>query len=93
MPEPHTPKSEECDSCGWETDALTETDAYARTPGHGPFTPDEEKTWAWLCEVCRSTPAGTAYLYPRNYENHEVLSTTAWGINYLADKIDGGRDA
>ena len=89
MKEPHTSKSEECDSCGWETTALIETDAYARTPGHGPFTPNEEKTWAWLCEVCRSTNAGNAYRFPRQYENKEVLATIAWGINYLAAAIRG----
>lgn len=84
----HTEKSEECDSCGWETEALTETDAYARVQGHGPFTPAEEKTWGWLCEVCRSTMAGNAFCYPSQYKDTDVLTTIAWGINYLADKID-----
>jgi len=88
MTEPHTPKSDECDSCGWETTELVETDAYARTRGHGPFTPDNEKSWAWLCVVCQNTFAGNAYCYPNQYENKEVLATIAWGINYLADKMD-----
>ena len=38
-------------------EGLVETDAYARTRGHGPFTPDNEKQWAWLCAICRGTPA------------------------------------
>ncbi len=77
---------EECEFCAWETTALTKTDAYARTPGQGPFTPDEEKEWAWLCDVCRSTPAGNAHLYPRQRQlaDIEVLQTVAWGINYIA---------
>jgi len=88
MTEQHTIKSIECDSCGWETTELVETDAYARTPGHGPFTPDNEKTWGWLCIVCRSTFAGNAYCYPNQYENKELFVTIAWGINYLADQIN-----
>ena len=81
----HTEKSEECDSCGWETDALTECSAWARTRGHGPNTPDEQKQWGWMCEVCRHTMAGNAYCYPDQYSDSAVLRTVAWGINYLAD--------
>ena len=83
----HQPKSEECDSCGWPTEELTEVDAYARTKGHGPFTPDDQKEWAWLCEVCRSSYAGNAYLYPRNYDDDIVLRTIAWQTNAILDAI------
>jgi len=81
------PKSEECDCCGWKTEALTQTDAFARTQGHGPGTPREEKEWAWLCEVCRSTMAGNSYLYPRQYPDATVLQMLAWQTNYLASLI------
>lgn len=69
----------------FKTDRLTKTDAYARTPGHGPFTPNEDKEWAWLCDVCRSTMAGNTYLYPRNYEHGTalVMQMLAWGINEI----------
>lgn len=83
----HTDKPDECESCLWETKDLTETDAYARTPGHGPFTPDDQKEWAWLCNVCRSTLAGNAHLYPRQYEHADVMSVVAWGINRILAEI------
>ncbi len=63
----YTEKSEACDACGFETEALTEVDAYARTQGHGPFTPEEEKARGWLCAVCMETHSGNAYCYPRQY--------------------------
>jgi hypothetical protein len=83
----YTVKPDECDACGWPTSYLTECDAYARNPDHGPFTPEEEKERAWLCEVCRSTYAGNAYMYPRQYDNRQVLSTIAWGINRVVDEV------
>jgi hypothetical protein len=88
----HTEKPEKCANCHWETGALKECDAYARVRGHGPFTPDDEKTWAWLCEVCRSTYAGSAYCYPDNYESRDVLAMLAWGINRVLAEIKGGYD-
>ena len=86
----HEPKPDECDACGWETDALTEMDAYGRTAGHGPFTPDSEKQWAWLCSVCMRTASGTAHLYPRSHDNAEVLSMLAWGINAILSALETG---
>lgn len=80
------PQPPECESCNWETPDLTKTDAYARVRGHGPFTPNEDKTWGWLCNVCRATPAGNAWLYPGNYENQPLFATVAWGINFLAER-------
>jgi hypothetical protein len=77
------PQPEECEACLWKTDQLTKTDAYARQRGHGPFTPDEEKTWAWLCDVCRSSFSGMAYCYPNNYPDSTVLWMIAWQTNYL----------
>lgn len=89
----HTEKPEECSCCGWATTELRECDAYARTPGHGPFTPDEEKVWAWLCEVCRSTFAGNTYLYPRNYDPvvAQVLPMVAWCANRILAEVKGER--
>ena len=83
------PQPEECESCNWTTTELTKTDAYARTRGHGPMTPNEDKIWGWLCHVCRSTYAGNAYCYPDQYENQTVLSMIAWQTNYLASLIKG----
>ena len=71
----------------WETPDLTKTDAYARTQGHGPFTPNEAKQWGWLCDVCRATWAGSAWLYPDQHQNKEVLSMIAWQTNFLAEEI------
>ena len=83
------PRPDECECCQFETEHLTKTDAYARTRGHGPFTNDEDKEWAWLCEVCRSTPTGNAYLYPTLYSLDllETLVTIAWGINEIKRTI------
>lgn len=80
----HTEKPEECENCMFGTNELVECDAYARTIGHGPFTPDDQKQWAWLCEVCRSTYAGNAYLYPfSSGYDQPTLATIAWGINRI----------
>lgn len=83
----HQPKGDECDSCGWETDELEEVDCYARIRGLGPLSPDDQKCWAWMCKVCRSTLVGNAYQYPNQYDDKDVLRTIAWGINYLSDQI------
>lgn len=84
----HQPKPEECENCGWETDELTETDCYARGHRTGPMSPDDEKEFAWLCDVCRSTFAGTAFQYPRQYADQAaVLQTIAWGINRILHEI------
>ena len=75
----------ECESCGWETDELVEVDCWGRVTGLGPFSPDDEKPWAWMCRVCRSTPAGTAYMYGwRDEQGAQVLRMIAWQTNYLA---------
>jgi hypothetical protein len=77
----------ECDSCGWKTEALTEVDCWARVRGAGPFTPDDEKVWAWMCEVCRTSPAGTAYVYNWGEDkNASVLRMLAWQTNYLTER-------
>lgn len=78
----------ECESCGWETDALTEVDCWGRITGVGPNSPDEDKVWAWMCEVCRSSPAGTAYQYGWSDERGaQVLRMLAWQTNFLAARI------
>lgn len=73
-----------CDCCGWITDDLKRVDAYAR--GQNVRIGSMEIT-ADLCYVCRSTMASNVYLYPGQYEQHEITSTIAWGINYLASLI------
>ena len=80
----HEPNPGLCACCGWETDELEEVDCYARTAGHGPFTPDDEKQWGWMCLVCRSTFAGNSYQYPTQYRDvAPIMQLIAWGINYL----------
>ena len=80
---PKKKKLAECDSCGWKT-SLEQYDAYARTPVHGPLTSDEEKKWAWLCDVCALSPAGNAYLYPRSHEyDGDILRMIAWVTNRI----------
>lgn len=85
----HNEKTDECESCGFETDELEEVNAYARTQGAGPFTPADEHQWAWMCLVCRSTLAGNTFLYPNQYDgNTSVLAASlCWGINYIASLI------
>lgn len=71
MSAPATPKSDECDSCAWKTDDLeyVGSDWGSVTPG-------------WLCDVCRNTMAGNAFLYPESYTDQSALfSTIAWGVN------------
>lgn len=77
------PKPEECDSCGFGTAELHVVDAYARTPGHGPFTPAEQKQWTWQCTLCYSTMVGNAYRYPRQYEEsvREIGAILNFGFN------------
>jgi hypothetical protein len=86
------PQPPECDCCGFPTAKLTKCDAYARTLGHGPFTPAEDKEWAWLCQVCRSTHVGNMYLYPRNYDHGTALigRTINYGINAILAAIKAG---
>lgn len=85
------PQPEECQCCLFPTAALTKCDAYARTSGHGPFTPEAEKQWAWLCEVCRSTYVGNMYLYPRNYDTTLAYIGAAvnYGTNLILAAIEG----
>lgn len=87
---PHVENPGECDACGWKTDQLQECDAYARTRGHGPFTPEDQKEWSWLCNVCRSTLAGNVHLYPDQYsgETATIVTTLCWGINAVLDAIE-----
>lgn len=88
----HTEQPEECDSCHWVTNTLKEYDAYGRVQGHGPFTPDDEKTWCWLCEICAGTYAGSAYQFPQGYENHEVLASIAWVTNRIIAELRSSPD-
>jgi hypothetical protein len=79
---------EACEACLWETLDLTLTDCACRG-GRGPFTPDAEKTWAWLCLVCRSSYSGMAFQYPMQYENATTLHMIAWGINRILAELKG----
>ena len=82
----------ECESCGWETDALVEVDCWGRGRGLGPLSPDDEKPWAWMCTVCRQSPAGTSYQYAwRDEQGAQVLRMLAWQTNYLASLLEKGK--
>lgn len=81
----HQPKGDECDCCHWETTDLEEVDCYARIRGLGPFSPDDQKCWAWMCKVCRSTLVGNSYQYPNQYPDAVVMQLIAWQTNYLVD--------
>lgn len=83
----HEPKTPECECCGWETADLEEVDCYARISGLGPFSPDDEKVFAWMCRVCRSTAAGRAYQFPDHYPNADVLQMIAWSTNRIMDDV------
>lgn len=84
----HQPQPKECEFCGFETDQLHEVEAYGRVPGQGPFTPDDEKEWGWLCGVCWASPAGNAFSYPRHHANDTVaLRTIAICTNMVLAKI------
>lgn len=87
-----TEKPDECDGCGYETADLTEHDAYACTPGHGPFTPEDQKERRWLCKVCEGTMSGNATLYPRNaIYDYATLRSIAYATNMILDAIRGTR--
>lgn len=87
------PQPDECECCLFATTELVKCDAYARTLGHGPFTPNEQKEWAWLCLVCRSTHVGNMYLYPRNYDTTlaYVGSAVNFGVNTILAAIKANR--
>ena len=72
-------KPSECESCEFTTTAL---EFYRRAGRPG----------AWFCEVCASTAAGSAFHYPTHYPDADALRMLAWGINYLAQRIDGRAD-
>lgn len=76
---------EGCACCGYPTTDLEPCDGYATVLGLGPFSPDEDKPWLWLCNVCRSTQVGNTALYPRNY-SHDVATLGA-AINYGTNAV------
>ena len=61
-------KPEWCDFCEWATEVLTLTGADEsgsyRQQGTDPL---------WLCDLCRSTHAGNAALYPSQHERDEII--------------------
>lgn len=72
MPEDEKPT--ECYSCGFATADLK---SYPRR--RIPST-DERK---WLCGLCASTPAGTAYDYPEQYPDRASIKTICYVGNVL----------
>lgn len=60
-----------CHACGW------------RTTEDQLFNFDQ---WTF-CIVCFNTRAGSAFLYPDQYPEADVLLTAAWNTNYLASLI------
>lgn len=85
----HQDKPEYCDSCSFKTDELTKANAYGRIPGAGPETLEAKNALAWICDVCRKTSAGTAYLYPdlHGMDVRLTLRTVAWGINTILTAV------
>ena len=73
-------KPECCEACQFETGALTRYDKYRNFP--------EKEEFKWLCEICASTMAGTAYEYPDQYPNREVMFMMAWCTNRILAAID-----
>lgn len=78
----------ECECCGWVTAELTFSNPRpwmtAEKLGGGGLRA------GWLCEICRSTWAGTAFSYPKIYPESNVgsvLATVAWGINRILAEI------
>lgn len=68
-----TEKSEECDCCGYQTEALT---MYVQ--GYNPVVE------SWLCDLCAGTPAGQTIPYPRQYEGEASMLRT---ICYVGNAI------
>ncbi len=68
---------EECNSCGYETAALTR---YERTTRQGePF---------WFCALCAGTIAGNAAEHPTHFEDAgATLQTICYVGNVILDAI------
>jgi ribosomal protein L37AE/L43A len=65
-----------CDSCGYKTRHLhVATQALKRNDR------------VWLCDLCFSTYAGNATLYPAQYENGNVLRHICFVSNAILDAI------
>lgn len=74
-------KSEECDSCGFETTDLKEYPHRGERSRHSPTT-------MWLCFLCAHTPASNAYIYPSQYEGqHAILRTLCYVGNEILKAI------
>lgn len=78
-PEEQDEKPEECDFCGYPTEKL-EFYKYSHA--------DVEN--AWLCEVCASTAAGTAYHFPRQYDQKEIMKQISFCANMILERIERG---
>lgn len=81
----------ECDCCGYPDLPLTEVAV-------GKLEQARLGPKANLCAVCRSTLAGTWYLYQDTHDSNKVAlgQLIAWGINHLAAQIRecaGGTEA
>lgn len=68
-------KPEECSSCGYKTEQLEYYDAPGGIGG-------------WLCKVCASTYAGSAFSYPRLYQNIEIMQQISFTTNMILDAIE-----
>lgn len=79
-------KSDQCDSCQFETTALH------RYVGARGFA--EKQDAAWLCTLCWSTMTGTAHAYPEQYrESGVVLKTICYVGNTILAAIKEKKDA
>jgi len=66
-------KPEECEACNFET---TELKLY-----------DNNKPGFWLCEICAKSVSGNAKIYPKPYENKELLHMQAFCTNMVIAEI------
>lgn len=74
----HMEKPEECCSCRFQTEELTEYDP--------PFM--SKRTTKWLCRLCASTMAGNAYDYPDQYRGQtDIMQTVCFVGNTILRAI------
>jgi hypothetical protein len=81
-------KSEECDSCGFRTEALIAYPVRRNFP--------KESAPKWLCDLCASTMAGNAHEYPEQFREGragDVMKTICFVGNTILAAIASARDA
>lgn len=70
----HSEKPEECHSCGFKTEDLTEYD---------PSAFAKARRSHWLCLLCASTCTGNAVSYPEQYPEKRTLEVICFVGNTI----------